>query len=89
MTASGGLYPSIGRYFRTVSDLADAGCMSRRRLYDILQGNKRFTRAEQKAIAANIAQKIMDQPVIDYDELTRAHEAWKGRFDEIYKRKTV
>lgn len=89
MTASCGLYPSLGRHFKNATELARAGCMSRRRLYDCLYGHKDFTRAEQKAIAANIAQKLMDEPVIDYDELTRAHEAWKGKFDEIYKRKNV
>ena len=87
MTASCGLYPSLGRHFKNTTELAHAGCMSRRRLYDCLYGHKNFTRAERKAIAANIAQKLMDEPVIDYDELTRAHIAWQGKFDEIYKRK--
>ena len=81
------LYPKLKSFFDNETELAHAGCMSRKRLYDCLNGYKDFTRAEKKAISANIAQRLMDKPVIDYDELTRAHEAWKGKFDEIYRRK--
>lgn len=87
MTASGGLYPSLGRYFSTLTELAHAGCMSRRRLRDCLDGKIDFTRAEKKAIAANIATKIMTGREIDYSELQLAVEAWQGKFDDIYKRK--
>ena len=62
------LYPSLGRYFKNLTELAHAGCMS-------------------KAIAANIQAKILDQPSVDYKELSQAHEAWKGKFDETYKAK--
>ena len=31
--------------------------------------------------------KLMDQPSFDYQELQDAHTAWKGKFDEIYRRK--
>ena len=34
---------------------------------------------------ANIQAKILDRPSFDYEELQKAHEAWKGKFDEIYK----
>lgn len=81
------LYPSLGRYFKNLTELAHAGCMSRTRLYQILKGEKEFTRAEKKAIAANIQAKLLDQPSFDYEELNRAHEAWKGKFDETYKAK--
>ena len=87
MTASGGLYPSLGRHFKSMTELAHAGCMSVRRLRDCLDGVKSFTRAEKKAIAANIATKIMTGTEIDYSELQMAVEAWQGKFDEIYKRK--
>ena len=83
------LYPSLGRYFENLTELAHAGCMSRQRLYDCLHGIKFFTRAEKKAISANIQAKILDRPSFDYDELTQAHEAWKGKFDEIYKKKEI
>ena len=84
---SGGLYPSLGRYFKSQTELAHAGCMSRTRLWECLTGQKNFTRAEKKAISANIQAKILDRPSFDYEELQKAHEAWKGKFDEIYKRK--
>ena len=87
MTASCGLYPSLGRHFKSMTELAHAGCMSVRRLRDCLDGVKSFTRAEKKAIAANIATKIMTGTEIDYSELQMAVEAWQGKFDEIYKRK--
>lgn len=81
------LYPSLSRYFENQTELAHAGCMSIRRLYDCLYGIKPFTRAEKKAIAANIVVRIMDQKNIDYEELSKAVEAWKGKFDEVYKAK--
>ena len=83
----GTLYPSLNNYFENQTELAHAGCMSRKRLYDCLHGFKDFTRAEKKAISANIQAKILDRPSFDYKELTEAHEAWKGKFDEIYKTK--
>lgn len=85
MTASCGLYPSLGRHFKSMTELAHAGCMSVRRLRDCLDGVKSFTRAEKKAIAANIATKIMSGTEIDYSELQMAVEAWQGKFDENYK----
>ena len=84
---TGTLYPSLKNYFENMTELAHAGCMSRKRLYDCLNGIKTFTRAEKKAISANIQAKILDRPSFDYKELTEAHEAWKGKFDEIYRRK--
>ena len=87
MTASGGLYPSLGRHFKSMTELAHAGCMSVRRLRDCLDGMEEFTRFEKKAIAANIATKIMSGTEIDYSELQMAVEAWQGKFDDVYKRK--
>ena len=84
---SDSLYPTLARYFDNQTELAHAGCMSRKRLWSCLTGEKEFTRAEKKAIAANIAVRIMDQKNIDYAELTKAVEAWKGKFDEVYKAK--
>ena len=82
---NGSLYPSLGRYFKNLTELAHAGCMSRTRLWECLMGQKEFTRAEKKAIAANIAVRLMEQKTLDYAELERAVWAWKGQFDEIYK----
>lgn len=80
------LYPSLSRYFENQTELAHAGCMSIRRLYDCLYGIKPFTRAEKKAIAANIVVRIMDQKNIDYAELEKAVRAWKGNFDTEYRK---
>ena len=88
MTASGGFYPSLGRYFRSMTELAHAGVMSTRRLRDCLDGKKNFTRAEKKAISSNIALKLMNSKSYDYQELEDANRAWKGEFDEVYKVKT-
>lgn len=85
MTASGGLYPSLGRYFDNLTELAHAGCMSRTRARECLDGQKTFTRHEKKAIAANIATRLMSGTVIDYNELEDALKAWSGDFDQIYK----
>ena len=84
---SGNVYPSLGRYFRNQTELAHAGCMSRTRLWECLTGQKNFTRAEKKAISANIMAKELCKQVIDERELTDALTAYKGKFDEIYKRK--
>lgn len=89
MTASGGLYPSLGRFFKSLTELSRAGCMSERRCRDCLDGIKDFTRAEKKAIASNIAMKLLNSPSYDYQDLDDANSAWRdsNKFDEIYKRK--
>ncbi len=85
MTARGGLYPSLGRYFDNLTELAHAGCMSRTRARECLDGLKNFTRHEKKAIAANIATRLMSSTAINYSELEDALKAWSGDFDQIYK----
>ena len=87
MRGSCGLYPSLGRHFKSMKELAHAGCMSTRRLYDCLNGHKDFTRAEKKAISAHIATDLMTKQEINYSELQDAVRAFQGDFDEIYKRK--
>ena len=63
--------------------------MSERRCRDCLDGAKDFTRAEKKAIASNIAMKLLNSPSYDYQDLDDANSAWRdsNKFDEIYKRK--
>ena len=63
--------------------------MSERRCRDCLDGIKDFTRAEKKAIASNIAMKLLNSPSYDYQDLDDANSAWRdsNKFDEIYKRK--
>lgn len=69
-----GLYPQLGQYFRTTEELASAGCMSVRRLYDVLHGRKNFTEDEKRAIWNAILVK------------ENKIEA-RGDFDEKFKRK--
>lgn len=80
-------YPSLHRYFRNETELAHAGCMSRTRLADCLNGKKNFTRSEKKAISANIVVKTLRKTPINEVELDRAFKAWHGQFDELYRRK--
>lgn len=87
MSMNSTLYPSLGRFFENQTQLAHAGCMSRTRLWECLNGRKDFTRAEKKAISANIALRLMNEKSINYQDLENATEAWKGKFDEIYKKK--
>lgn len=92
MNAAGGLYPSLGRYFRTMTELAEAGCMSRQRARDCLDGKTPFTEAEKKAIAANIALRFITSPYerpvgFAQAELTQAITAWNGNFEEVYRKK--
>ena len=69
-----GLYPQLGQYFKTTEELASAGCMSVRRLYDVLHGRKNFTEDEKRAIWNAILVK------------ENKIEA-RGDFDERFKRK--
>lgn len=92
MNAAGGLYPSLGRYFRSMTELANAGCMSRQRARDCLDGKKEFTEAEKKAIAANIAIRLITMPhscsvSFAQAELSKATAAWAGEFDLVYRKK--
>ena len=88
MTASGGLYPSLGRHFKSMTELAHAANRSRDYIHRCLNGQRDFTRADKKAISANIALKPMNSKSYDYQELEDANRAWKGEFDEVYKVKT-
>ena len=69
-----GLYPQLGKYFKTTEELAGAGCMSVRRLYDVLHGRKQFTEDEKRAIWNAILVKQNKLEV-------------SGDFDERFKRK--
>lgn len=58
MMGNGGLYPAIGRYFRNRQELADAGCMSKTRLWRCLNGKQPFTENEKRAITRAILLKL-------------------------------
>lgn len=69
-----GLYPQLGKYFKTTEELAAAGCMGRTRLWECLTGKKEFTDQEKRAIWNAILVK------------ENKIEA-RGDFDERFKRK--
>lgn len=83
MRASSGVYPSLGRYFATTTELADAACMRRNRLYHILKGDTDFTDQEKKAIANAVIGK-MTAGEIDDTELKDMVEARKD-FDKVFR----
>ena len=87
MTCSDSLYPSLGRYFKSQTELAHAANKSRTYVWECLSGQRKFTRADKKAIASSIVVRELDKPIIDEKELSDAMRAYKGKFDEIYKRK--
>ena len=74
MRGSCGLYPSLGRYFKSKQELADAGCMSRQRLDDCLNGKRQFTKQEKVAIANYIELKKYKRMISD-----------AGLFDTVYR----
>lgn len=54
-----------------------------------MDGKKTFTRAEKKAISANVSMRILNSYPINYKELEDVNHAWKGAFDEVFKQKEV
>jgi len=50
-------YPALGRYFRNQKELAEAACMSERKIRDIIKGRAEFNKAERMAIARAIKLK--------------------------------
>ena len=74
MRAVCGLYPQLGRYFKSMTELANAVCMSRQRAYDCLNGKKSFTEQEKRAIWNAI---LIKENKIEVS----------GDFDEQFKRK--
>lgn len=83
MKSECGLFPSLGKHFSNLEEMAEAGCMSRRRLYSILKGEKRFTEAEQKAIKNAVAIKA----IREHRETELIHKIIENQegFDELFK----
>ena len=84
MTANCGQFPSLGRYFKTLDELARAGCMSRQRMTDCLRGRKEFTDNEKVAICNAIIAKMVAKEIDNFDILDILN-ARSGRFDETFK----
>lgn len=87
MRASCGQYPALGRYFKTLDELASSACMSRRQCEYCLHGIKEFTRAQKTAIANAIIVKMVAKE-IDSREMLIILKA-REDFDEIFKKKAA
>jgi len=85
MKALCGLYPSLGRHFKSMTELAHAANRSRDYVWRCLNGQRDFTRADKKAISANIVASLLRSNKYEYSDLENAMKAYEGDFDEIYK----
>lgn len=86
MKASCGLYPALGRFFKTKKHLADVGGMSRSRLDDCLNGRKEFTRQEKRAITTDIMVRLFFSEIQDKQiSLLDMYFAYNGKFDELFR----
>lgn len=82
MKKSSYVYPSLLRYFKTVSKFGDSCNIKRTRATECLQGKKQFTEVEKNCIAnALIAMMVIDG---DYSELQKMIEA-REDFDKIFR----
>lgn len=84
MTANCGQFPALGRYFKTLDELARAGCMCRQRMTDCLRGRKEFTDNEKMAICNAIIAKMVAKEIDNFDILDILN-ARSGRFDETFR----
>lgn len=89
MICSDSLYPALGRYFKNQTELAHAVNKSRTYVWECMVGKRSFTRFDKKAIAAHIFIKEFNKRPLDEVVLNHAICAYKGSFDEIYKRKGI
>lgn len=88
MRAHSSVYPSLGRYFLTVQELADAGCMSRDRAWRCLKGEREFKETEKTAIANNIIARFYTGEIEGTGKANEVEDLIKARdnFDEIFRR---
>lgn len=89
MRAGSVVYPSLGRYFSTVTEIANAACMKRDHCWRCLNGinGKDFTPQEKKAIVANIIVR-MERGEIgnNYDrEILDMYQAFDD-FDTVFRK---
>lgn len=88
MKAVSTIYPGIGKYFKTMTELANAACCSRAKAQRCLNGinGEDFTPQQKQSIAANIIVRM-------YTDLDRSEQIalvrafFNHEFDEQYKRK--
>ncbi len=80
------IYPSLGRYYSTIQDIADAACISRTQAWRCLTGKRKFTEKQKRAIANDIVVRFYAGEIKgtgranEIDELLEA----RNNFDEIF-----
>ena len=89
MICSDTLYPSLGRHFKSQTELAHAANKSRDYMWRCLTGRREFTREDKEAISSHIIAELLRSKSYDYQDLENAMSAYEGDFDEIYKVKTA
>lgn len=78
------LYPALSRYFDSTTDMANACCMKRNKLYKCLKGEQEFTPQEKDAIVANIIARMYGE--LSQEEQTIMIDAFFNRhFDQHFK----
>lgn len=87
MRANSGIYPALGRFFDSLDDLADAGCMSRTRAHECMTGQKDLTLQEKKAIVNDIIVRFSNGEIDKTYEGIRIEDLLRARteFDEVFK----
>jgi hypothetical protein len=88
MKALSTVYPALGRFFQSESELANAACISRAQAWKCLNGieGKDFTPQQKKALMADIiARMCIGQ--LDPADMSLAVQAYENRanFDELFK----
>lgn len=88
MKTTPSVYPALGRFFKSESELANAACISRGQAWKCLNGieGKDFTPQQKRALMADIiARMCIGQ--LDPADMSLAVQAYESRanFDELFK----
>ena len=88
MKALSSIYPALGRFFKTESQLASAACVSRHHAWKCLNGidGKDFTPQQKKALMADVIARMCTGD-LDRTDMSIAVQAYESRsnFDELFK----
>ncbi len=81
------IYPSLGRYYSTIQDIADAACISRTQAWRCLTGKRKFTEKQKRAIANDIVVRFYTGEIEGTGRANEIDELLEARrhFDEIFK----
>ncbi len=87
MKSESTLYPSLGRYFSTVQDLADAACVSRYQATKCLKGQASFTKQQKRAIANDIIARFCTGEIAGVGKANEIEDLIDARknFDQVFK----